>query len=398
MSSLAASFLATCILLLSANYAPFHEVAPRLNDVVSQSGFSSNEDRLWKKLGPSIVLLMSGDDAKGTAACIDGRGYYIAHQNSLDARSIKAVGLSGVNYGVKELARDSATGLVLLQLSSKQSEEFVPIKVSDENLLPQERVMAVLPTGPLRAEVTRVNIIAAIKPSNQAAAINEIRFDAPVQLLAGAILFDRQGQLLGLLGATLPSGQTVAANAAPKSSGMLNYLKYRFIKGRNSAKLSAGENQYGPSGLTVAYALAPLMLERVVIGFRSPNHQVLHPALGAICADEVVANQEVGARVVSIVNGSSAAKAGLQTGDVIVNIDGTSVHNQIEYAKLMLTKEVGQRSTFVFRRNGETIARDIVIGKWTKPQIGGILFSIPPLNSTDNHESSTVDSNSRSTH
>jgi S1-C subfamily serine protease len=201
--------------------------------------------------------------------------------------------------------------------------------------------------------VAQADIVAAGRATHQVVAVNEIHFDAPTQMLAGAVLFDQEGKLVGILGAISGAQQNVA------SANTTDFIHLQAVTNNAATKLS----NFGPSGLQEAFALSPVILSRVVSGFRSADHLVKHPALGATCADAVNSNGvSVGALVKQVTPESAAAKAGLEEGDIIVLIDGAIVNNPIDYAWNMLNKEVGQDVRVTIRRGDSVQELKVTVG------------------------------------
>ncbi|MHB8636322.1 MAG: PDZ domain-containing protein [Fimbriimonadaceae bacterium] len=343
-------------------------------DALAASQLSQAEQQVWRSLQPSILIISQAGVSRGSAACIRSGGFYLAHQNSVRKGPIDGVTFEGQTYPMHLVANDGPTGLVLLQVDGDRVPRCTPIRIADEDHARQGTLLAVLSSGPVRADIGHPNIVATYAATNQSVLLNEIRFAAPPQMLTGALLFDDRGNLVGVLGATLPKAHNivklplnskpnvVGAESAPgggRSAGIEN-MKLRAVR-------PLGQSQVGPAALNVAYAISPLLLNRVVAGFLSPTHDVLHPALGAVCTDDLVNGVSQGVVIRKINRGSGAAKAGLQVGDIILNIEGAEIHDVVDYARAMLAQEVGHRVTLAIRRGTQTIPIEAVVGRVTDP-------------------------------
>jgi S1-C subfamily serine protease len=189
--------------------------------------------------------------------------------------------------------------------------------------------------------------------------LTEFRFEAPPQQVAGALVFTLKGELVGILNATLPVAQrsqnategpekstlgTAATRAAPPATSLGGGLNLR---------------QYGPGGLTVAYSVAPSVLERVIEGFRSPERKIKHPSIGVFCRDTPTG----GALIERFGKGSSGEGAGLRIGDVIFEIAGRSVGNQIDFARIMFEQRPGSKVEMKVRRNGRSDTLIVPVGE-----------------------------------
>lgn len=329
---------------------------------------SASEQSVWQKVQSSIMVLSTGGLPKGAAACIDPAGLFMAHQNSWVGGSEIGLSYTGQTYKLHLISSDHPTGLILLQADDSARGKFLPIKIADQVHARKGTLIAILGTGPVRAEIARADIVATNAVDRQSVMVNEIRFDAPTQLLSGALIFDDASGLVGVLGATLSSPENLNKSAIGRAGGgfgaQTNGQAYEAARGGAVATGGLSRASYGPQGLTVAYAISPMLLNQVVTGFVSPTHQVDHPALGAICADSFTASHEPnGAEIRKINAKSSAAHSGLRVGDVIVNINGIKIATVIDYARTMLSQTVGHRITLVVHRGADSITIEAVVGR-----------------------------------
>ena len=70
-----------------------------------------------------------------------------------------------------------------------------------------------------------------------------------------------------------------------------------------------------------------------------------------------------GAIIAGLVQGGPAANAGLQTGDVITKIDGTTITTPKTITKIVLTKKPGDKLSVTYRdRSGVTRTANITLG------------------------------------
>lgn len=380
-----------------------------IDDVYASVQLSPVEQTVWKTVQPSILVLNQGGVSRGSAACIDADGFFLAHQNSVGAGPIDGVAQTGQTFAMRLVAQDKPTGLVLLHIDTDPAPRFPVIQVANEEHARRATLLAVLGNGPVRADIGHSDIVATYAATSQSLLINEIRFAAPPQMLTGALLFDDRGRLVGVLGATLPKAQSVAKASVKRNNsevfanrgasqgggqgggqgdarggtfGGQGGVQGGFGGGGSqsggqaidSAKANVNQlgavrqaSQLGPADLNVAYAVSPLLLNRVVTGFLSPTHEVLHPALGAVCSDDVVNGESEGVVIRRISRGSGADKAGLRVGDILLNIEGTEIHNVVDYARIMLQQEVGHRITLAVRRGALTMPIDAVVGRVSDP-------------------------------
>jgi putative serine protease PepD len=89
---------------------------------------------------------------------------------------------------------------------------------------------------------------------------------------------------------------------------------------------------------------------------------VLHPYLGISVADNA---SGTGARVASVRAGSPASKAGLETGDLVVSVDGQKVANADALTALVAEHQSGETLRLTVERNGSTLRISATLG--TRP-------------------------------
>ena len=316
---------------------------------------TADEVQRWKRIEPSVAYLLNGATVRGAAALIDERGYFIAHRTVVGTQSSIRGRLSdGTTVRLRLAGSDEATQLVLLVAELWTGSARPANAIAQEKN--GERLFAVLPDGPIRAELSAGGKLGVLNPSRRVLSLSEVRFEDPSQVVGGALIFTQSGEFMGALNATLQSSQQAT------KSGFDNILP----GAGGSAKAEAADiakravsQRYGPAGLTVAYTAGPDALRRVIDGFRSPSRQVAHPALGVFCRD---AGGE-GALVDSITPGSPAFASGLLQGDIIVEMAGVPISNQMDYARELLRQTVGERIELKYRRGGVLFRLTLIVGK-----------------------------------
>jgi S1-C subfamily serine protease len=312
---------------------------------------SPTEGAAWKQIQPSIVSLMDGDVAKGSAALIDVRGYFLAHKVVVGNRStMKAITSDGRTVNLKLASTDEPTQLVLL-IAEKWDIPGRAVTIGNDDERKGSRLFAVLPTGPIRAEFHAADRVGVINPSRRALNLSEIRFESAPENVGGALVFTQGGDFLGALNATL--------EAADKDNFTLKFQDLGGGGGGVNPLPKMQQTRMGPATLTVAYTVGADALRRVVDGFRSPSHEVFHPSIGMYCRD----NNGRGALVDTVKPGSPAALAGIQPGDVVENLDGTVIRDQVDYARVLLRQNVGNVIQLQVRRGPVLRTVLITVGK-----------------------------------
>jgi serine protease Do len=302
----------------------------------------------WSSVQPSIAILVSGGTPQGAAALIDDAGLFLAHHTVVAGREVSGRLSDGRTLQLRRLAQDETTGFVLLEAANWQPGRVKALDVATSAPASGTRIFAALGAGPLRAEFVADGRWGVMGAARRLMPLSELRFEAPIQTVAGALLFTADGALLGAVNATVeaPDDGTQSANKMQRAlSGI--------------AQSTIQIPRFGPAQLTVAYTLGTDVMRRVVDGFRSDSHEVVYPAIGVFCRDAVGG----GAEVERVIPSSPAAQAGLLAGDVIVDIGGAPVDNQVVFARVMMHQRVGSKVAMRVKRAGKTLLLDVVVGK-----------------------------------
>jgi serine protease Do len=88
----------------------------------------------------------------------------------------------------------------------------------------------------------------------------------------------------------------------------------------------------------------------------------LEPQFGPAMAAELGLPNPLGTRVKSVIKGMPADSAGLQAGDVILQIDGVRVEDDAHLTNLVSLMEVGKRVPLVIYRDGQTQTISVELG------------------------------------
>ena len=162
------------------------------------------------------------------------------------------------------------------------------------------------------------------------------------------LVFSEAGELIGALNATLGPLDSQQQQRLPGNT---------FIT--TGPKVLGNQQNYGPSQLTVAYTAGAQVMTRVLSGFLSPAHDVAYPSLGVMCID----SPGGGATVQAVTKNSPAAKANFRVGDIILDIGGKLIQNQVDFARVMLEQAVDQKVTIRVRRGAQQLLLEPVIVK-----------------------------------
>jgi S1-C subfamily serine protease len=209
-------------------------------------------------------------------------------------------------------------------------------------------LLAVLGTGPIRAEFVRGNLYGVFSKYKRLVTLSEFRFEAPPQQVGEALIFCENGEIIGALNATLHRRES-GVRFSPRAGSFA------------TPDIVANDEirSIGPSELTVAYTVGSDIVRQVVQGFRTPTHEVVFPSLGVQCVDIPGG----GAYIKDIEADSAAARARLRRGDIIRDIGGEPTNNQIEFAKVMNRQQVGSKVLIRITRGPFVQLKEVIVGQ-----------------------------------
>ncbi len=330
------------------------------------------EVSVWNQIRPAIVTLVGHGHATGVAALIDDSGYFVAHSSSVVGPQVVGKDFIGKQISFSIVSQDKATMLVLLKTNSWVSGSAQPLRMPQPGEIESGNLIAALPTGPIRLAYGTRHKLGVMNTTRRLVPLTEMRFEAIPELVGGALIFSETGELIGSLNATLvgqDSGMQRSANVFGGRGGAgsgqgwtLNNNNGGFGQGANQAIGQGGPgraqyNNAGPNEMTVAYTVSTDFVRHVVDGFLSPSHKPEFAVLGIFCIDAVGG----GALIQQVTPGLPADKAGIRAGDVLLNIGGTTIDDQITFAKVMLQKKVGQPFSIIVQRGPGKILIDNVV-------------------------------------
>ena len=177
--------------------------------------------------------------------------------------------------------------------------------------------------------------------------------------LAGSVTAGIVSALGRSIHATTPVGmrviddviQTDAALNPGNSGGALADASARVV-GINTAVAGIGLGLAVPMNATTQHILSELMtngrVRRAWLGLGSATI-----SLPPVLAERL--GQETGLRVVEVVPGSPAARAGIRIGDVVISANSAKVHTAQDLQKLMLSLRAGSRLGVTLIRNGALV-------------------------------------------
>ncbi|UFU05810.1 S1C family serine protease [Ruania halotolerans] len=292
---------------------------------------SPNWQAVAESVRPSVVAIDAASQrgqGAGSGVIIDAdSGYVLTNNHVVEGAQQLAVTLSdGRMYEAEIVGTDPATDLAVLQLSDPPEDLAAATLGTSEDVAVGENVMAVGNPLGLDSTVTTGIVSALDRPvgttdqqSQESVVTNAIQIDAAINPgNSGGPLFDSEGHVIGITSSIATDGQ---------SSGSIGL------------------------GFAIPVDLATNIADQLI-----SDGSAEHAYLGVTLTDETVTadgSTRSGAAVHEVMDGTPAAEAGLQSGDVIVQIDDHAVGGATSLTGYVRTYSSGDQVSLGVVRDGQ---------------------------------------------
>jgi len=302
------------------------------------------QEAVIAKVKPAVVevkVTTRGNSAIGSGVIIDQRGYIVTNNHVVTgAQSIEVVLYDGTSLSAQLVGTDPADDLAVLKITTKQNLTAVSLGDSSRLQVGQDVLAIGNPLG-ITQSVTH-GIISALgrtvyEGQGGATIPNAIQIDAPINPgNSGGALVDLQGHLIGIptLGAIDPEFNTPANGvgfAIP--SNRVAFIVPQII----------ATGQVTHTG-------------RAVLGVQVTSVDAQLSAQDNLSVDH-------GALIVRVTANGPAAAAGLQAGDVIVQIDGKAVNDANALGDVLSSKNPGDTVSVQFYRGNHLSTVSVKLGE-----------------------------------
>ena len=286
--------------------------------VQSQKYYDPFSGRYYYYSDPSKSSDETVEQGSGSGIIISTDGYIVTNQHVIDgATEISVILNTGDEIGAKLVGQDTKTDLAVLKIDTDQTLTAATLGDSTQTQVGELAVAIGNPMGQEFSGSVTSGIISAV---NRTMTID-----------------NRTYNLL----------QTDAAINSGNSGGAL-INQYGEVIGINSVKLS----QSGVEGMGFAIAISeakPIIDDLIASGYVTGR-----PLVGI-----GIQETRYGLFIGSVQEGSGAAEAGLQVGDMILEVDGQKASSSSEVNEIRDKKKPGEHLKFKILRDGETKEIDV---------------------------------------
>ena len=300
------------------------KVRPAVVSITSKLSVEPAADEQGPALpfGPRPHGHPQGGEARGSGFIIDADGTVVTNNHVVhNAQSISVTLSDGTELPAKLIGTDSRTDIAVLKITSDKKLPFVTLGDSS-TVRPGEWVVAMGNPFGLGGSVTAGIVSALGRDIGSGPYDDYIQVDAPInQGNSGGPLFTQEGKVIGINTAILsPSGGSVGIGFAIPSAMVRDVVAQLKDKGS------------------------------VTRGYLGVESQKLDASMAS--AMHLSGDSAHGALVASVEADSPAAKAGLEPGDVIVAVNGTSVKAPRDLAVAVADIKPGASATVTLLRDG----------------------------------------------
>ena len=295
----------------------------------------------------------SNKQGQGSGVIIDAKGHIVTNNHVVSGAGQGAklsVTIGDKTYSAKVVGTDPSTDLAVLKLENPPSNLTVASWGDSSKLKVGQPVMAV--GNPLGlSDTVTTGIVSALNRPVTTQAVNDNNVDDTN--------FNSQRDSDVVVTSAI---QTNAAINPGNSGGALVDSSGALVGITSSiASLASNGSSSGQSGnIGIGFAIPSAQVKSVVEQLIA-NGTVKHPQLG-IRASNGTSGTQLGAKVEDITQGSAAAQAGLQKGDLITSIDGTPVVGSESLVAQVRSYEVGKEVTLKVLRGSETLELKVTLG------------------------------------
>ena len=329
---------------------------------------ASGELAMWRRLRTSVATLVRKGAPVGTAAFISADGYAVANSLIIQKGATELITDSGLTYKIRVVSTDSISQLTLIKTTTQPAGiTFVrPAEKSDGE---KGTVYAIMPNKVLKGDLTGTEKIGIDQKTKRTFPIQEIRVEQPALQMGGALLFSQNGRLIGGLFAALAQESTYTA--APPSVADLAQNAQKAAQG--TVQQNQNLRNFGPQGMVVGYSPTWEVTSKAIAGFLTPERKAQYGLLGVFIID----NKFGGVEIQSLTKDGSADLAGLEVGDVIIDINRDKIRKQIDFSRAIYKLVPGTTIPIQVRRKAEILTILVTIG-YQQAQADG-----HPLSSTE---------------
>ena len=325
-------------------------VTPPVYPAASSSGSRLTTEQVADMVSPSVVVITTEqvvysqwswygqsqvESGAGSGVIISSDGYILTCAHVVDGASSITVTIDDKDYTATLVGEDTTSDVAVIKIDATG---LTPATVGDsDNLKVGQSVMAVgNPLGELGGTVTggmisALNRSVTIQGTSSTNTMSLIQMDASVSPgNSGGGLFNMSGELVGIVNAKSSSSDAEGLGFAIPINDAIKVAQELLENGYVTGRPYLGITYLGVEDAQTAAQLGV---------------------------------NAYGVYVVEVVKGGPAERAGLQSGDRIVSIDGTEIASKDDLGTLMQKHAAGDTLNITIARNGQMQTVSVTLGE-----------------------------------
>lgn len=317
----------------------------RIPSAAAASGDTAVPKAVAAKALPSVVSVhcsLPDGEATGSGVILDSSGNIITNNHVVEGAGSISVTIEGQGYEAVLVGADASSDIAVLH-AELGGTQVTPIEVGDSSTLSVgDWVMTVGSPFGLDSSVSSGIVSSLYRNELMTGATgntiyaNLIQVDAAINPgNSGGALVDEHGRLVGIC--TLFSSDTAS---------------------------------FAGIGFAIPGNYAVEIAEKIIAG-----EQVTHAYIGlsmmTVNEQDAAANGlsvDYGAYVAEVIEGGPAEAAGMQEGDIVIDLDGERIGSADDLLLAVRSHRIGETVALTFMRGGERMTVDIVLGSDEKLQ------------------------------
>ena len=320
------------------------------NSISATSGTGLSTAQVAEMVSPSVVVITTEqvvysqwswygqsqvESGAGSGVIISSDGYILTCAHVVDGASSITVTIDDKDYTATLVGEDTTSDVAVIKIDATG---LTPATVGDsDNLKVGQSVMAVgNPLGELGGTVTggmisALNRSVTIQGTSSTNTMSLIQMDASVSPgNSGGGLFNMSGELVGIVNAKSSSSDAEGLGFAIPINDAIKVAQELLENGYVTGRPYLGITYLGVEDAQTAAQLGV---------------------------------NAYGVYVVEVVKGGPAERAGLQSGDRIVSIDGTEIASKDDLGTLMQKHAAGDTLNITIARNGQMQTVSVTLGE-----------------------------------
>lgn len=327
--------------------AAYADEAATVTHEVAYDYYVTLAERVAAEVLPSVgsvyCLVNSGYSqgiSQGSCEVLSADGYILTNYHVIEGATEIQVVLHDDFFDAKVVGSDPTSDIAVLKVDPGDT-ELVPIKVGDSSAIRVGQWVMTLGAPYGESESVSAGIVSGVSrtatvslDSVEAYYVGMIQSDAMINSgSSGGAMVNADGEFVGMT--TLSSTQT------GDWAGMTYAIPSNYAIDVATQIIETGTVVHPQLGVSVAS-----LLDAYYSGYYNVKND----------------SSIIGAYVVSVSDGSGAANAGIQKGDVITHLNGDAVYSADDLIIQVRTHAIGDTVTLTVVRGDESLEVDVVLG------------------------------------